>query len=403
MDEVVVSAQRAPVAFSQTARIVQIIRKEEISQAPLHDLQDLLKFVSGLDIRQRGNNGVQSDLAIRGSSFDQVLILLNGIPFNDPQTGHHNLNLPISLDAIDRIEILEGAASRIFGPNAFGGAINILTQPENGQNLKARISSGQNQFLEAAANSNFTFGNVSNRLSVDYKKSNGASQNTDFEIRSAFYHGQWRFDGGRVELQGGASDRGYGANDFYTPVYPSQYERVNNSFASFKVISDGFLHLNSTFYWRRNQDRFELFRDGTNTPSWYKDHNYHLTDTYGSSLNSWISTSIGKFDVGFDLRNENIWSTVLGRALDKPMDIPGESGKYFTLGDNRTNFSLTGEYTANLGNLMLSAGFLANHNTYMGRKWSLYPGLDAALMMTKSLKLYTSVNSSLRIPTFTDL
>ena len=102
---------------------------------PVHDLQDLLKFASAVDVRQRGNNGVQADISIRGSSFDQVLILLNGIQLNDPQTGHHNLNLPVSYD-IDRIEILEGPSARLYGPNAFAGAINIITGQASSHKLQ---------------------------------------------------------------------------------------------------------------------------------------------------------------------------------------------------------------------------------------------------------------------------
>ena len=170
VEEVVISAQRTPVAFSQTAHIVQIIAKEELANAPVHDLQDLLKFASAVDVRQRGNNGVQADISIRGSSFDQVLILLNGIQLNDPQTGHHNLNLPVSYDAIDRIEILEGPSARLYGPNAFAGAINIITGQASSPQITGRISSGQYGFLETAISSSFQTGKLTNSFSGDYKE-----------------------------------------------------------------------------------------------------------------------------------------------------------------------------------------------------------------------------------------
>ena len=229
VDEVVVSAQRAPVAFSQTARIVQIIGKEELAKAPVHDLQDLLKFASDVDVRQRGNNGVQADVSIRGSSFDQVLILLNGIPLNDPQTGHHNLNLPVGFDAIDRIEILEGPSARIYGPNAFSGAINIITTQTASPSLTGRFSTGQYGFLETAAASTFRTGKLTNSISADYKSADGALANTDFKIGNLFYSGTWSLPTGKVELQSGYSDRGFGANEFYTPAYPNQYERIKTT------------------------------------------------------------------------------------------------------------------------------------------------------------------------------
>jgi iron complex outermembrane receptor protein len=403
VEEVVVSAQRTPVAFSQTARIVQIIAKEELANAPVHDLQDLLKFVPNVDVRQRGNNGVQADISIRGSSLDQVLILLNGIPLNDPQTGHHNLNLPVSFDAIDRIEILEGPAARLYGPNAFSGAINIITNQKTSPSLTGRFSGGQYGFFESAASSSFQTGKLTSSISADYKRADGALKNTDFKIGDAYYHGSWSYPTGKLEFQGGYSDRGFGANDFYTPAYSNQYERIKTTFASVKATSEGTLHLTPSFYWRRNQDRFELFRDFIGAPSWYVKHNYHLTDTYGSNLSSWINTGFGKLAFGTDFRSENIWSTVLGKEMSVPINAPGEKGIQFNHADSRTNLSLFGEYSHHFGPIDISGGLMANWNSSLGRKWQLYPGFDLGWKMLKPLKLYLSVNKSLRMPTFTDL
>ncbi len=403
MEEVVVTAQRVPVTFSQAARIVQIIGKEELAQSPVHDLQDLLKFASNVDVRQRGSNGVQADVSIRGSSFDQVLILLNGIPLNDPQTGHHNLNLPVSFDAIDRIEILEGPASRRYGPNAFSGAINIITGKTITPSITGRISGGQYGLFESAASSVFKTGNLVSTLSADYKKADGALPNTDFKIGNAFYQGIWSYPTGKLEFQWGHTDRGFGANDFYTPAYPNQYERIKTTFASFKAISEGAIHFTPSFYWRRNQDRFELFRGNAGTPSWYKMHNYHLTDTYGTNLSGWFNTGVGKLAFGSDFRSENIWSTVLGKPMTTPTDVPGEPGIHFNHTDSRSNLSLFGEYSHHFGPIDVSGGLMANWNASLGRKWQLYPGIDLGWKIVNPLKLYVSFNKSLRMPTYTDL
>ena len=403
VEEVVISAQRTPVAFSQTAHIVQIIAKEELANAPVHDLQDLLKFASAVDVRQRGNNGVQADISIRGSSFDQVLILLNGIQLNDPQTGHHNLNLPVSYDAIDRIEILEGPSARLYGPNAFAGAINIITGQASSPQITGRISSGQYGFLETAISSSFQTGKLTNSFSGDYKRADGSLQNRDFNISNLFYSGNWVFPTGKLQFQGGYTDRGFGANDFYTPAYPNQYERIKTTFASVKATSDGTLHLSPSFYWRRNQDRFELFRDFENAPTWYKMHNYHLTDTYGSNLSGWVTTGFGKLAFGTDFRSENIWSTVLGKEMNAPTSVPGESGIQFKYADSRTNLSLFGEYSHHFGTIDLSGGAMVNSNSSLGRKWQIYPGFDLGWKIIRPLKLYLSINKSLRLPTFTDL
>jgi vitamin B12 transporter len=128
LDEVVVSAQLGPVVQSQLMRVVQVISRAEIEQSPVRDLAGLLESVRGIDIRKRGTFGMQADISIRGGTFDQTLILINGINITDPQTGHHNLNVPVDPHSIERIEILQGAGARIFGPNAFNGAVNIITK-----------------------------------------------------------------------------------------------------------------------------------------------------------------------------------------------------------------------------------------------------------------------------------
>ncbi len=403
MEEVIVTAQRVPVTFSEAARIVQVISKEELASAPVHDLQDLLKFASNVDVRQRGNNGVQSDISIRGSSFDQVLILLNGIPLNDPQTGHHNLNLPVSFDAIDRIEILEGPASRLYGPNAFSGAINIITGKNVNPNITGRISGGQYGYFDAGTSAVFRTGKLHNTISADYKMADGALPNTDFKIGNAFYQGILSYPTGKMEFQGGYTDRGFGANDFYTPAYPNQYERIKTAFASVKAIDQGTIHFSPSFYWRRNQDRFELFRDNIGAPSWYKMHNYHLTDTYGTNLSGWVNTAIGKLAFGTDFRSENIWSTVLGKTMNIPTNAPGESGIQFNHSDSRSDLSLFGEYSNHFGTVDVSMGLMANWNSALGRNWKIYPGLDLGWQISEPLKFYASVNKSLRMPTFTDL
>jgi len=403
VEEVVVSAQRAPVVFSQVARIVKVIGKEEIQSAPVQSLQDLLEYSLNVDVRQRGNYGVQADISIRGGSFDQVLILLNGINISDPQTGHHSLNLPVSLDAIERIEILEGPASRIYGPNAFSGAINIITGTSDNSNIKGRVSGGKNGYYDGGISGTFISGKVSNFVSVDHRSSDGYIKNTDFKLTDAFYQGKLTTKAGALEWQAGHTDRRFGANSFYTPAYPDQFEQVKTTFASIKMETGKIVHFTPSVYWRRNQDRFELFRYPELTPSWYKGHNYHLTDVYGTNLNAWFNSKLGKTALGADFRSENIWSNVLGLPLNKPIPVPGEAGKEFTKSDTRTNFSLFAEHSIYLQKFTASAGVMANWNSQLGQGWYFYPGIDLSWSVSKAIKWYASINSSLRMPTFTDL
>ncbi len=403
VEEVVISAQRAPVVFSQVARIIKVIGKEEIQAAPVQSLQDLLRYALNVDVRQRGNLGVQADISIRGGSFDQVLILLNGININDPQTGHHSLNLPVSFDAIERIEILEGPASRIYGPNAFSGAINIITGSSDHSNIKGRLSSGEHGFYDAGLSATFVNRKIKNFLSADHRRSDGYQKNTDFNLTDAFYQGKLTTKAGALDWQAGHSNRSFGANSFYTPAYPDQFEKIKTTFASVKMETGEIVHFTPSIYWRRNQDCFELFRYPESTPTWYTSHNYHLTDVYGTNLNAWFTSSLGKTAFGADFRSENIWSTVLGKPMEKPIPVPGENGIKYTRSDSRTNYSIFAEHSIYLQKFTASAGLMANWNSHLGTGWNLYPGIDLSFNLSNVLRWYGSINSSLRLPTFTDL
>ena len=148
LEEIEVSAQRSPALYSQVARIISVIERKEIESVPAQSVQDLLEYVAGVDVRQRGAEGVQADVSVRGGTFDQTLILLNGINITDPQTGHHNLNFPVSLNQIERIEVLEGPAARIYGPNAFSGAINIVTRHPDASLVQVELTGGSHRYFD---------------------------------------------------------------------------------------------------------------------------------------------------------------------------------------------------------------------------------------------------------------
>ena len=100
LQDVIVTASRAPISFSDLTRSVIVIDSSDIKETPVNSIQDLLQYTSGVDIKQRGVDGVQADASIRGGTFEETLILIDGVKMSDPQTAHHNLNLPISLDNV---------------------------------------------------------------------------------------------------------------------------------------------------------------------------------------------------------------------------------------------------------------------------------------------------------------
>ena len=119
LDAVSVTGSRAPMTVEQSPKIVSVITRDDIHRAAAQTINDVLKLATGVDVRQRGGFGVQTDISINGGTFDQITILLNGVNISNPQTGHNASDFPVALADIDHIEVLEGAASRVFGTSAF--------------------------------------------------------------------------------------------------------------------------------------------------------------------------------------------------------------------------------------------------------------------------------------------
>ena len=130
LKEIILSSSRIDLPLKENSRTVQFITAEELKKSGVLTIVEGLQLLSGIDIRQRGIVGMQADLYIRGGSFDQTLLLIDGIKLDDAQTGHHTLNFLPPLEMVERIEIVKGPAARIFGQNAFTGAINIVTKQD---------------------------------------------------------------------------------------------------------------------------------------------------------------------------------------------------------------------------------------------------------------------------------
>ena len=401
LEGVVVTAQRTPAVASQVARVVRVISKEEIANLPVQSIDGLLEYALNVDVRQRGGNGVQADISVRGGSFDQTLILLNGVNVSDPQTGHHNLDLPIDIGSIDRVEILEGPGARIFGANAFAGVVNIITGTGKPGSTSIDLMTGQYGLNNSTVSTTVATGKVTQYISLEHSSSDGYTDNTDFSLNNFFYNAKLDTKKGQTDLQLGYATRDFGANSFYTPVYPNQFEATRTLFGSLHYQGNGKLHLSPLVYFRRHNDHFELFRD--NPPTWYTGDNYHMTDVLGAGLNSWFASGLGKTSLGIDYRSEKILSNVLGDSLATPIAVPGEEGVFYTKGHTRNTVSFFAEHSLYLSNFSLSAGLLLSYNNDLKNKINVYPGLDLGFLISKKLRWYSSVNRTLRMPTFTDL
>jgi iron complex outermembrane receptor protein len=399
INEVKIESQKTAAIYSESSRIISIITSEEIKQAPVQSVADLLEYAMNVDVRQRGYHGVQSDISIRGGSFDQILILINGIPFNDPQTGHHNADIPIDVENIERIEILRGPASRVFGPNAFSGAINIITTSPKSNKIKIGASYGSHGLNTEMLSGTYTSGKFINDFSISRHASDGYIENTDYKILNLHYQVGYKFKNSKLELQAAYQDKGFGANSFYTPKYPNQYEATKTYFISGKWKGGKKLKYKLSSYYKKHNDRFELFR--TNPANWYTTHNYHQTHVYGFEGNLNFISSFGKTAIGATYRNEKVYSNKLGFDMDKPIAVGGANNVFYTKSDNRKNASFFIEHGYFSKVFNISAGVMANWNSAFD--WEFFPGVDISVNLSNKFKLFASINKSYRLPTFTDL
>jgi iron complex outermembrane receptor protein len=400
MDEVVIGGRKKATTYSEQTRAVMVITKDELGALPASTLGDLLEHVAGVDIRQRGGHGVQADLMVRGGTFDQVLILLNGINITDPQTGHHNLNIPIDYDAIDRIEVLHGPGARVYGQGAFSGAINIITIPKNDNEINASILIGEHGLLKTGTTINHKGKRFSTKIAASTAKSNGYTANTDFNSVNFFTHSKIAALKGQLDLQAGIQDKGFGAQAFYTPKFPEQFEKTSTLFASEAYsLTLGNFTVNHSAYFRKHYDRFELFR--RNSPVWYTSHNYHTTNVAGATLGGNFDYGIGKFRFGGEFRHESILSTNLGDILMSPVKVKGEDSIYYTKGKFRNWGNIFIENSFYVNDFSVSAGGMVTFGQI--DKPQISWGADLGYNLTQNIKVFASANSTFRAPNFTDL
>lgn len=360
---------------------ITVITKEDIANSPSKSIDEILQQVPGMDIRRRGANGVQSDIGFRGSSFEQVLLLLNGIRMNDSQTGHNSMNIPVDLEDVEKIEIIKGPAARRFGQNAYAGIINVITKTTPGKRVKISAEGGDNASYGLGFNAQLGNEKFSNSLQANSSASQGYMYNTDYEIRNVFYQGKLNIKNGDLRLQAGFSEKKFGANGFYASKNArDQYEEMQASIVSVAHQQTfGKLKLNSNVYWRRGQDMYLYTRQN---PNGYR--NMHIGNNVGGEVNSSYQWGLGTTGVGVELRKELLVSSNLGNPNRFVSQVFFEH--HFSLLDKKLNIS-PGISWAN----------------YSKEGNFFYPGLDVGYNFTPNSKIYGNIAKVHRIPTFTEL
>lgn len=390
LEEVTVTAARIETPLAQAARLVTVITKAQIEQAPVRSIQELLAYAAHIDVVQRGGHGVQADITIRGGSADQTAILLNGINLTNPHTGHYNLDLPVNLSDIERIEIIHGPSALIYGSGAFSGGINIITKKEIDTRLYANAEAGMHNLWQGDVRGAAKIGQTTNSLSLGHRSSDGYIAHSDYKIYNLLWQTRRTMrNKSYLDVQLGYNNKHYGANTFYSAKYPNQYERTSAYMGTIKGSFGQKLRIIPIVYWSRHYDQFDLIRNTA------KGRNFHRGDTYGANLIFQYASSLGITTLGGELRREEISSSKLGKPLAEPK---GNYTKY----DDRTTGGVTLEQTYSAEHFSLSAGVLMNYNTLV-EAVRFYPSVSAAYRPVDKLKIAATWSRSTRMPTFTDL
>ena len=399
--EVEVSGTRAPLSAGQAARMVTVLQAKDLECAAVQSVNGLLKLCAGVDVRQRAPMGAQTDISIRGGTSEHIAILLNGICISDPQTAHNALDLPVQLSEIERVEILEGPAARAYGAQSLLGEINIVTKKLNIIDKgDIHLEGGSFGYLSAGAAIPIPtlFSSIYNNISGSYSRSDGFNRskkgnlNNDYESGKLFYQGNWKF----LDWAFGFAKKRWGSSTSYGLGSDEQYERTDKMYANIQAdIPIKSFHIRPAMFWQQNNDCYSWQR-GISNP------NYNRTDILGANINVWFDWILGRTTAGFELKNEDLLSGNLGEPISGTHKIP-DTDRYYKYGINRTNISWTIEHNVNYKWLNISAGFMALRNTWNKMPYHIYPGIDAAFQIARHWKIYASWNTSMRLPSYTEL
>ena len=389
----VVSSPRIELPFSENSKTIQVISKEEIIESPANNVAELLQQVAGIDIRRRGVSGMQADLHIRGGGFDQTLLLIDGIKVEDAQTGHHTMNMALPIEVIERIEIIKGSASRVYGQNAFSGAINIITSKVAENMTSVSLESGSYK----QQNASVTISRKNEDQSVLFHYSNNSSDghkyNTDYKNENYFLKNSFEIKGLPIDMISSFNERKFGANGFYaSPEAIDQYEETQASLLGFstKIISNNFI-IKPKLYWKRNQDMYVYLRDN---PSVYR--NLHITNKIGAELNGSYESNNGITGFGVDISSIKLSSNNLGERKRTMVNLFLEHQMKFA--ENKIDitpgvaFSYFSDVSTN-----------QNYQNNFFRNFFMYPGIDIGYELNDDVKLYSNVGYTYRVPTYTDL
>ena len=381
LDSITIKSARIDLPFKKNSRTINIITSEDIKNSAAVNVADLLQQVAGVDIRRRGTGGSQADLYIRGGGFDQTLLLIDGIKMDDSQTGHHTMNAALPIEVIERIEIVKGPAARVFGQNAFTGAINIVTKKSLQNTVSTNIETGSFGQLNGNVTAGIDLDASSHIIHAGKVTSAGYRNNSDYDNSNYFVKSTFNKEVLPIEMIATFFERRFGAENFYTtnPTF-NEYEETQNSLIAFTTtIRNNKLNIRPRVYWRRNQDVFLLRRF---EPNFFR--NFHISNKIGAEVNASYTSKLGITGFGVDISQIYLSSNNLGER-------------------NRFMTNVFVEHRFNLidGRLDMTPGAALTY--FSDFNFHAFPGLDVGFEITQDIRAYGNIGYTYRIPTYTDL
>jgi iron complex outermembrane receptor protein len=278
-----------------------------VAHLTVDSVTQLLRDDASVDLEQRGGGGVQADLSIRGSSYEQTLVLLNGLRINDAETSHFNLDVPVPLDALSGAYVLHGAGSTLYGADAVSGVVNLTTaRPQDGLQMRVRMGAGSFGGNSQAALASFGRGRFSEVVAGSRDFSSGFIADRDYRSEQASSETRFQSLAGDSDVLLAGSDRAFGASEFYGDY--ASWERTKGWFAA--ITQQVNAKTQAALAYRRHSDVFVLYRD---QPSLYE--NNHIDTSWQAVVRrhedfSWRRT---RLDYGVDVNADQIDSTNLGK------------------------------------------------------------------------------------------
>jgi iron complex outermembrane receptor protein len=374
-DSVIVTGVYEPIPLDEADRAVRVIDLDPVQKLLGNTLFDFLRLDPSLDVQSRAPNGVQTDLSIRGGSFGQTLVLLNGVRLNDAQSGHHDLDIPVPPDAVGRIEILKGAGSAIYGSDVLGGTVNVLTRPPESSEIHLRTGIGNFGVNQQSATLSSVWDRMSEQLSFSRDFSTGFMPDRDYRNLSLASITHLRTLLGATDLTLAMNDRPFGANQFYGPY--DEWERTRTWFGA--IRQELGKNTEASFAFRRHTDLFVLYRDH---PEIYT--NRHAVEGYQAALRRHNHPAANTtVSYGGEFFRDEIGSTNLG-------DHQRNYGAVYVAVDVRA----LKRYSFTLG---------AREEIFKGGARQFNPTAAFGAWLGPRIKLRASASRAFRLPSYTDL